>query len=67
MCTGRESRLFDCHSPGVGIHNCGHNEDAGVRCKGRLSTLGVFQLCIVTVKNVGMMSCINLLSIFSTW
>ncbi len=29
-CSGTESRLVECvHST---THNCGHNEDAGVRC-----------------------------------
>ena len=32
-CTGDESRLFDCSSRGIGIHNCGHSEDAGIVCK----------------------------------
>ena len=31
-CTGSESRLIDCPHSGVGIHNCVHSEDAGVRC-----------------------------------
>ena len=31
-CTGTESRLLDCPHPGLNIHNCGHQEDAGVRC-----------------------------------
>ena len=33
MCIGNESRLFDCSSRGIGIHNCGHSEDAGIVCK----------------------------------
>ena len=36
-CTGRESRLLDCYIPsGVGVYsyNCGHDDDAGVRCNG---------------------------------
>ena len=33
-CTGTESRLIDCGNRGLGIHNCAHSEDAGVRCTG---------------------------------
>ena len=29
-CNGIERRLFDC--PHSSVHNCGHNEDASVRC-----------------------------------
>ena len=32
-CTGSESRLANCSHDGIGIHNCGHSEDAGVRCQ----------------------------------
>ena len=33
-CTGSESQLIDCPANALGDHNCGHNEDAGVRCLG---------------------------------
>ena len=32
-CTGMESRLVQCTHQGVGSHNCGHLEDAGVFCQ----------------------------------
>ena len=31
-CDGTEETLTDCPSNDVNIHNCHHNEDAGVRC-----------------------------------
>ncbi|TNN56332.1 Macrophage receptor MARCO [Liparis tanakae] len=31
-CLGIESDIFNCRHSGVGIHNCNHNEDAGVQC-----------------------------------
>ncbi|XP_048013046.1 adhesion G protein-coupled receptor L4-like isoform X2 [Megalobrama amblycephala] len=32
-CTGTESSLKNCWTPGWGIRNCGHKEDAGVICQ----------------------------------
>ena len=37
-CTGTESRLVDCPNNGLGIHNCIHAEDAGVRCLAPVSS-----------------------------
>ncbi|KAL9986144.1 hypothetical protein ACROYT_G000235 [Oculina patagonica] len=36
QCTGNERRLQDCrfHHGGFGNNNCGHSEDAGVKCSG---------------------------------
>ena len=36
LCTATENRLIEC--PFTFNHNCGHHEDAGVRCT--LSTTG---------------------------
>ena len=37
-CTGSESRLIDCPANPIGIEDCTHPEDAGVRCTGTTST-----------------------------
>ena len=31
-CSGDEASLWECSHPPPGQHNCGHSEDAGVRC-----------------------------------
>ncbi|NXS09088.1 MARCO protein, partial [Neodrepanis coruscans] len=31
-CTGSEASILDCRKSAWGIHNCNHNEDAGVEC-----------------------------------
>jgi len=33
QCTGSEEHLYDCTNAGAGIHNCGHEKDAGVTCE----------------------------------
>ena len=32
MCTGLESRLFDCPHAGIEVEDCTHSDDAGVVC-----------------------------------
>ena len=32
QCTGNESSLSQCPHDGIGIHDCDHSEDAGVKC-----------------------------------
>ena len=31
-CTGEEESLLNCRHRGIGIHSCGHYEDASVIC-----------------------------------
>ena len=45
-CTGLEAYLTDCPNNGYFIHNCGHYEDAGVRCPGMTAV----QLAVVVVR-----------------
>lgn len=33
-CNGSESRLIDCNHSGIGVHNCQHSNDVGLRCLG---------------------------------
>ena len=46
QCAGTEIRLDACPSNAVGIHNCIHSEDAGVRCQNRTSeSINTIMLC----------------------
>lgn len=31
-CNGTEESIFDCRARPLGIHNCVHSEDVGIRC-----------------------------------
>jgi len=33
VCSGTETKLFDCRNAGIGHSDCTHSEDAGVRCQ----------------------------------
>ena len=34
FCTGNETNITECSHSGLGVNNCDHSEDAGVRCQG---------------------------------
>ena len=55
MCTGNEIRLYDCQNTGIGVHNCSHIEDAGVRCLTECKQLSsTTQLCLsLTITSKG--------------
>ena len=36
-CVGTEGRLANCPANPIGIHDCQHSEDAGVRCPGNIA------------------------------
>ncbi len=44
QCAGNETRLIDCSARTLGTHNCGHSEDAGVRCTGATCMQGAIRL-----------------------
>jgi len=46
-CNGAELMLINCPHPPVGVHNCYHGEDAGVRCQplGK-NHFNLFPMCI---------------------
>ena len=43
-CSGTETRLADCPANPIGTHNCGHYEDASVRCGTGTCTEGSIRL-----------------------
>ena len=53
-CSGSESRLANCRSNVIGSHDCGHSEDAGVRCGGK-SNLYSINFVTVALYNIIMM------------
>ena len=47
-CYGYESRLLDCTRPTIGVHDCDHSADAGVRCRGREAMCAIIAFPKVT-------------------
>ena len=46
-CTGDEDTLDQCPHAGLGIHNCGHGEDAGVNCNYKDGKRSFVNFCIL--------------------
>lgn len=40
QCVGTEQNLGQCASNPLGLHDCDHTEDAGVRCQGAAQAAG---------------------------
>ena len=66
-CSGNEAKISDCYHNGWRIHDCIHDEDAGVLCTGTipgkpLCNIFVFFLfhCILLVLSEGEWGCIQL-------
>ena len=46
-CNGTEGLLLECPHQGLGHHDCGHDEDAGVICSsGKLYYIVTHSLCL---------------------
>ena len=48
-CLGSENALIDCLHEGIGVHNCIHNEDAGVVCS-KLKSKRIILLACMCLK-----------------
>ena len=48
VCSGNESRLFDCRHRGVGVHSisCTSARDAGIVCPGKYDTVLTFYMVL---------------------
>ena len=51
QCFGNESDIFDCPRNDIGMHNCIHNQDAGVTCTARESSTPPCNLCSTPIKS----------------
>ena len=47
-CTGSESQLINCNHRGLGVENCGHYADIGIRCTNVVTSESPMWLCVCT-------------------
>ena len=55
-CTGTETRLVNCRSNPLGIHDCSHSEDAGVTCQGMYVSLHCLYTLNMEIGLAGLMN-----------
>ena len=48
VCTGSESSLISCPHEGIGTHNCGHGEDAGLVCSHGECSASKMHVCVIS-------------------
>lgn len=46
VCSGDEKSLVDCRHNGIGIHNCDHDQDAGLVCSEGIIYLATWLECL---------------------
>lgn len=49
VCRGTEDSLLDCSHGPLFAADCGHSEDAGVRCQGTMSFTCIFEYNVHTM------------------